>query len=184
MPYYILAATVLGKRSHDFDVPPWLKELHSKIWNRGDLKSQLFRKVEVTGAHYTTLRERLNERYPDRDSPGYEGGEHDVQDIKLDLLNSIVPAETLSSLHPDDNENGVDDTGFDVESLFPSVLHYLDLSSLKIKNEQWRLPSPLYLRQEYDDISELSQGRRNLVIVSGQPGTGEVIVTLSLSHRI
>jgi hypothetical protein len=49
-----------------------------------------------------------------------------------------------------------------------------------------RLPLPLLLRQEYKDISELikkrPQNSGGSVIVSGQPGTGEFLV--SLSHRI
>ena len=180
MPYYILAATVLGKRSYDFDVPLWLKELHSKIWNRGDLKSQLFRQVEVTTAHYAALRKHLNDQYPNRGSLGYDGSWHDVRGIKLGFLDSIISGEALFPPHPDNNEDGVDD--IDVESLFPSNLRYLDFSALELQNQSACLPSPLYLRQEYDDISELTRGPRNLVIVSGQPGTGEVIITLS--HRI
>jgi hypothetical protein len=178
---YIFAATVLGKRPHSFSKPLWLEDLHSEIWNRWDLKSQLFRQVEVTGAHYAALRKCLDDKYPDRNWPDYEGSRRDVRDIKLDLLDSIV-SEASPPPHPENNENGVDDTGLDVESLFPSTLQYLDFSTLGLREQPSRLPLPLYLRQEYDDISELTANGSNLVIVSGQPGTGDVLVTLS--HRI
>ena len=46
-----------------------------------------------------------------------------------------------------------------------------------------RLPSPLLLREEYDYISELVKSRPQnsggSVIVSGQPGTGQFLVSLS-----
>jgi len=116
----------------------------------------------------------------------------DILSAKLNLLQSLSPAEP-SPQHPDDNDNQVDD---DVEAnpeiqslkpLFPSRLSFLDLSSLKLEQKiMKRFPLPLLLRQEYEHISELieskSQDSGGSVIVSGQPGTGEFLV--SLSHRI
>jgi len=116
----------------------------------------------------------------------------DILSAKLNLLQSLSPAEP-SPQHPDDNDNQVDD---DVEAnpeiqslkpLFPSRLSFLDLSSLKLEQKiMKRFPLPLLLHQEYEHISELieskSQDSGGLVIVSGQPGTGEFLV--SLSHRI
>jgi len=171
----------------------WLEEVRSKIWNKKELEPELFRKVKVTQAHYTELQRRLKEQHSDRDLPEYDGGKHNVQSVKLDFLRSITP---LSSQHPDNNEDRVDDgddpetsneDGSDINSFFPSTLSFLDLSTLGLKpNVRDRLPLPLFLRQEYDHISALiKKGPRNTngsVIVSGQPGTGEVLV--SLSYRI
>ena len=69
--------------------------------------------------------------------------------------------------------------------IFPFTLRFLDLSGLSLKKVPKRLPSPLFLRQEYDDITALIENgpqTKDSVVVSGQPGTGEVLV--SLSHRI
>ena len=79
------------------------------------------------------LLQHLNDQYPDRNLPGYEGSKRDVGAIKRDFLDSIISAKALFSPHPDNNENGVDDTGLDVESLFPSTLRYLDLSALGLR---------------------------------------------------
>lgn len=56
---------------------PWLKEVHSKIWNREDLKPQLFRKVKVPRENYFALKTKLKELHPDRDSPDYDGTKPD-----------------------------------------------------------------------------------------------------------
>ena len=49
-----------------------------------------------------------------------------------------------------------------------------------------RLPLPLFLRQEYDHISALIETRprngQGSVVITGQPGTGEALV--SLYHRV
>jgi len=94
---------------------------------------------------------------------------------------------------PHDDNNRVDEDDEDdpeiqsLESLFPSHLSFLDLSPLKLEQDitnRFRLP--LLLCQEYEHISELikskSQDSGGSVIVNGQPGTGEFLV--SLSHRI
>jgi len=188
-----LSAPVLGKRSRaayhpEFTDLPWLEEVRSKIWNRNDLRPQLFRKLEVTQVHYIALQERLKELHPDRDSPDYDGTKPDVLRVKLDFLRSLTPAEALSLPHPDDNVDDDDDSEAsnegdrEIKSLFPSLLSFLDLSTLELReNMPDRLPLPLLLRQEYKHISELikkespSSGRS--VIVSGQPGMGEFLVS-------
>jgi hypothetical protein len=164
-----LSAPVLGKRSRAADDPeladlPWLEEVHSKIWNRKDLRPQLFRKVEVTQAHYAALQKRLKELHSDRDSPDYDGTKSDVLSVKLDFLRSLAPAEDLSPRHPNDNDDRVEDDDDsrasneddpEIKSLFPSILSFLDLSTLKLKENVPNrcLPLPLLLRQEYKDIS-------------------------------
>ena len=171
----------------------WLEELHSKIWKRKEVEPKLFRRVRVTRDHYTELQNLLKGQHPDRDSPEYDGRVHDVQSAKLDFLRSITP---LAPRHPHNNEDRVDDDGdpeatnqdgSDINSFFPSTLRFLDLPSLGLKAKVTNgLPLPLFLRQEYDHISVLIKREpRNgagSVIVSGQPGTGEVLV--SLSYRI
>jgi hypothetical protein len=168
---------------------PWLEELHSRIWSREDLEQTLFRQVEVTRAHYDELQDSLNLKYPDRDSEEYNGDGHYVISDKLDILKRTIPAEASSPRHTDNNEDRVDDDDdmeasneddFEINSFFPFTLKYLDLSCLELENKSARLPSPLFRREEYDDISNLiknkSQDGRGSVIVSGQPGTGEVLV--------
>jgi hypothetical protein len=172
----------------DVDQPPpsrkrWLKELHSKIWNREDLEPILFRKVEVTRAHYDALQDCLNQKYPDRDTEEYDGSSHNVLSDKLDILKRWPTAAEA-----DNHEDRVDDEDSEINSSFPFTLRYLDLSTLRLKNVPDRFPLALFVRQEYDHISTLiSGGPRNndgLVMVSGQPGTGEVLVSLSRTGRI
>jgi hypothetical protein len=195
------SAPVLGKRSRAADDPkltdlPWLKEVHKKIWNQEDLRPELFRKVEVTQAVYTAMQERLKELHSDRDEPNYNGSKPDVLRVKLDFLRSLNRVEALPSKHPDDDDNRVDDDDYSearneddvvLQSLFPYILEFLDLSTLGFKVTR-RLPLPLLLRQEYKHISELiekePEGSGGSVIVSGQPGTGEFLVSLSPSHRV
>lgn len=101
----------------------------------------------------------------------------------------------MSPRHPDNKEDRVDDDDdmegsneddSEINSLFPFTLSYLDLSTLELKDMSHRFPSPLFLRQEYDHISELinkmPRSNKGSVIITGQPGTGEVPV--SLSRRI
>ena len=157
----------------------WLEELRSKLWNKKDLEEQLFREVVVTKAHYDVLENRLKAKHPDRDLPGYDGARHDVRSIKLDVLRLDFPA---SPQHPDDNEDQVDDDleagnedVSDTNSLFPFTLNFLDLSTLGPKDMPQRLPYPLYVREEYEDLSVLIKDWTGSVLVSGQPGTGGVL---------
>ncbi len=187
-----LSATPLGQQpgaGNEQDLP-WLKEVHSKIWDRKkDLRPKLFRTVNVTQACYAELQMRLKEKHPDRDSPHYDGGDHDVRDLKIDVLRSLPDLPPRP--HPDDNDPRMDSDGDpeasnedDPDIKFPSTLRYLDLSYLELKTKMsTRLPLPLLIRQEYDYITELIEKRpqssMGSVIVSGQPGTGQFIVFLS-----
>jgi hypothetical protein len=188
-----LSASVLGKRPRAADEPklsdlPWLEEIRSKLWNREDRRPQLFRNVKVTQADYAALQELLKELHSDRDTPDYDGTKPDVLSVKLNFLRSLPDDNDASAslqISPVLEASNEDD--YELESLFPSILSFLDLSTLKLKERMpRRLPLPLLLRQEYKDISELikkrPQNSGGSVIVSGQPGTGEFLV--SLSHRI
>ena len=193
-----LSTPVLGKRSRAADNPEstdlaWLQEVHSKIWNEKGRRSELFRKVTVTQADYAELQEHLKVLHPDRDSPDYSGDES-VQSVKLNFLLSLTP----EALSPDDDDgweasNEDDDLEASNEddavlkSLFPSRLRFLDLSTLGLKAKVTKsFPLPLLLRKEYKVISKLiknePQSSRGSVIISGQPGMGEFLV--SLFHRV
>jgi hypothetical protein len=165
----------------------WLREFHSKLWGRKDLERNLFRKVKVTEEHFTSLQGHLKLQHPDRDSPEYDGSPHDVLSVKLGVLqvaSSLDNNEDASEMDVDSPEaSNEDDSG--PKWSFPITFRFLDLTSLSLKKVPPRLPSPLFLRREYDDISALIWAKpenSRSVIVSGQPGTGEILV--SLSHRI
>jgi hypothetical protein len=167
----------------------WLRELHSKIWNREDLEPTLFREVKLTRAYYDALEDSLNQKYPDRDTEGYDGRNHIALREKLDILNGPTPAATPAETDNHEDLVGVDDDDEDDSVLnlcFPFTLRYLDLSTLQLKDTTDRFPLAFFVRQDYGYISKLiSEGPRNSngsVIISGQPGTGEVLV--SLSRRI
>ena len=104
-----------------------------------------------------------------------------------------------SPQRPNSNEDRVDDESrMDVDEpvpnndggstiTFPFTFEYLDLSTLGLsRDRENRLPWPLLIRQEYVHISRMIDAtlvnRLGSMIVSGQPGTGEILV--SLSHRI
>jgi len=191
----------------DLEAPsPWLKEFHSKMWNKKNLEKELFRTVKVTRVHFDELQRRLNDRNPDRNDPEYDASEHNVLSDKLDFLRSIAEDGALPPLHPDDNEVRVgddddpearnenedpeacDEGDSEINSFFPFTLTYLDFSILELNAdlELERFPPALLVRQEYNHISNLINERQKngagSVIFSGQPGTGEVLV--SLFHRI
>ena len=148
--------------------------------------------MKVSRTHYDALQDRLNQKYPNRDLEEYDGSLHCVLSDKLDILKSTTPTESSSPQHPDNSEDQADDgddpepsKGGDseLESLFPATVRFLDLSSLELQDEADRFPSPLLLREEYDYISKLINKRPHdasgSVIISGQPGTGEVLISLS-----
>ena len=129
----------------------------------------------------------MKELHSDHDLLDYCGTSN-VLCVKLDFL-------WLLPQHPDDNDDQVDDDNDleasnkdnpEIKSFFPSIISFLDLSTLELKEPTpHHLPSPLLLCQEYQDISDLIEKAHNdgmSVIVSGQPGIGELFV--SLSHSI
>ena len=119
----------------------------------------------------------------------YEGSH--VPSDKLDILKWTNFPEAFLPRHSDNNEDRMDDDDMeagngDGNEIFPSTLRYLDLSTFELKSKSDRFPLPPFRRQEYGHISELikksSQNGQGSVMVSGQPGTGEVLV--SPSRRI
>jgi hypothetical protein len=76
----------------------WLEEVHSKIWDKRELESELFRTVKVTQAHYT------------------------VQSVKLDFLRSIT---TLSpQVDNGDGSGASNEDGPEISLFFPFNLSY------------------------------------------------------------
>jgi hypothetical protein len=152
----------------------WLVELHSKLWNRKDLKPSLFRQVEVNVGHYHALVRSLEKEYPSRDSDDYNAD--DVLSVKLKVLNNPVNTEATGD---DLTESEITE----IYSHFPWTLRFLDLSPLNLVNPPPRLPMPLLVREEYDNISQIIDSRQltsaGSVLVSGQPGTGEICLLLS-----
>lgn len=143
--------------------------------------------MKITRAHYTQLQERLKAQHPDRDSREYDALNHNVQNIKLDFLLTAQADDDddLEASNEDNSEMDDDDLvasnedKFNIDRLFPFTLHFLDLSTLGLKEAAPEgLPLPLFLRQEYDHLSALIDGQRQCnkgsVVISGQPGTGEV----------
>jgi hypothetical protein len=135
--------------------------------------------VVVTKADYDELEKRLKQQHPDRDLPEYDGALHDVRSIKRDVLHLATPAD-------DNKDQGGDlaarnEDGFETNSLFPFKLRFLDLSTLRFNVVPERLPSPLFIRDEYDEITKRIEGdsipknKLGSVVISGQPGTGEVL---------
>lgn len=127
--------------------------------------------MEITRCHYDALQDVLKEN---RDA--------DVPE-KLGFLRSLTPAQPLSPRHPVDDDNRVDydeDPEAQINSLFPFTFSYLDLTTLGLKTTSSRFPSPLFIRKEYDYISKMidekPQSGHGSVMVTGQPGTGQVLV--------
>ena len=180
----------------------WLKELHSKIWGCDDLIPTLIHRVEVTRAHYDQLQDILNRKYMGRDNAEHNGN-HNVLSDKLGFLRSLPAAKPSSPSHPNDTEGSdVDedveasdkdddmdsshDDDYEIDSFFPLSFTFLDLSTPDLMIESDRCTFPLLLREEYDHISRLidkcPRGAPGSIILGGQPGTGELLV--SSSHRL
>ena len=139
---------------------------------------------DVVRFPYTALQRCLKELHSDCDLLDYNGtvADSNVLCVKLNFLQSLPQ-------HPDDNDDQVDNgtnglaSNKDDPKIFPCIINYLDLSTLELKEEVLdRLTLPLLLCQEYKDILELIKKTGTFVIISGQPGIGEFLV--SLSHRI
>ena len=130
---------------------------------------------------------------PDNSWPGLLT-DHRGTHAKLNFLRSLPQPddndsddedERLSNRDEDEEASNADDDA-EIKSLFPFTIRFLDLSTLELKEVPPHLPVPLILRQDYKDISKLIKKNYEhgavSVLVTGQPGTGEFLV--SPSHRI
>jgi hypothetical protein len=167
----------------------WLMELHSKLWGRKDLSPSLFRKAHLTVERFHALQKGLTELHKDRDSVTYIAA--DVLPFKLQFLQSCDPTTSLPlsgqpshgesvGTNTEEEDGQGNDIGAELDFFLPKTVEYLDLSSLQLLNSTPRLPLPLFYRHEYKVISDLIEKQpinsSGCVIISGQPGTGEIYV--------
>jgi hypothetical protein len=71
-----LLATITPSSSHNLNLslnspPPWLVEIHSKLWGRPDLFGDIFRTANLTKADFIELQRQLQELNPERNSESY-----------------------------------------------------------------------------------------------------------------
>ena len=137
-----------------------------------NLSHELFRKAKITQPHFAEKEKHLKEQHSDRNLPEYDCEEHNVQsvELELDVLRLTFPENAASPRHPDNNENRVDhdddpeasnEDGFGIYS-FPFALFFGFVNIEPQGGGVGPLTLPLFL------------------IASCQPGTGEVLVLLSL----
>ena len=142
-------------------------------------------RVKLDILQFFTPAETLSPRLPDNN---HDRGDEDVRDRGDDDHDDEDVRDRGDDEGEDEDEDADEDEDVrEIQSLFPSSLRFLDLSTLGLKQKLTpRFPLPLYIRQEYEVISELinkqPQNSAGSVMVSGQPGTGESLV--SLSHKI
>ena len=141
--------------------------------------------MKVTRATYDTLQNRLNGKYSER-IKGYKKEWRYVLSDKLDVLNNAV---TVNDDEMEPGNGSESESDCEINSYLPFTLRYLDLTFLDMSNRSNRFPLPLLYRQEYDDILKIIKNKnhnagRGSVIISGQPGTGEILVSLSCKCRI
>ena len=105
---------------------------------------------------------------------------------KLKFLWSLSACPNDEDTEASDNDVDMDSSRDDDPEIFPFAFKFLDLSTLNLETISNRFPPQLLLREEYDHLSRLMDkgppSGLNSFIVSGQPGTGELLV--SSSHRL
>ena len=192
-----LSRSVALKRPHpdspdDLDSPKrargdndgWLSELHGKIWNRKDRLEELLHTVEITTAHYDELQERLDKLCPNRHNQGYIAGSKSVLSTKLDILRNFQPSlaapapELAAYADNEQAENNKEENNDadDPRSIFPVTIEYLDLSCLQLKDMTSRMPPTFLIRDEYKILDDIVDELQGSGIISGQPGTGNLLV--------
>ncbi|EDR09962.1 uncharacterized protein LACBIDRAFT_293780 [Laccaria bicolor S238N-H82] len=176
------------------EIPDWLQELHKKIWNRKDLRQELFRSVTLTLTDYNRLQESMTKLYLNVQEEDCWNGTAGVVTARLAALqssnNCLVtdhgPHRIVQPInHNDDQTEGDDEVDEELGSLFPFALEYLDLSSLNLQSPPPCMPMPLLIRKEYHILSkmlnDLPQDGRGSAIITGQPGIGK---TAYLYYRL
>jgi hypothetical protein len=180
-----LAENYDGSERHTVDY--WLVELHSKLWTCGNLRHKLFRKTNITVEDYHALQQDLSKLYPDRDTANYIS--NNVLSTKLQFLQSREsttsslsrqPPHSHTELGETDDVGQSEDIDAELSSFLPATVEFLDLTPLQLLHPPPRLPLPLFRRHEYEIISEIiterGSGSGGSVLISGQPGTGEIHV--------
>jgi hypothetical protein len=67
----ITASSSQNSKLSLFSPPPWLVEIHSKLWGKHDLFGQVFRTTNLTKADFIELQHQLQELNPERNSESY-----------------------------------------------------------------------------------------------------------------
>ena len=85
--------------------PPWLVEIHNKLWGERDLFGQIFRTANLTTTDFIELQLRLESNDPSRSSPSYVA--QNVLDIKSDFLRkkSSIAIDATAILESDTTRN-------------------------------------------------------------------------------
>ncbi|TDL23357.1 hypothetical protein BD410DRAFT_838861 [Rickenella mellea] len=96
----------------------WLIGLHQALWNKRELRDSIYFEKEITFSDFLALEECLKQ-IPSRDAPPDKGWY--VRDIKLAMLDSILPAVPTVEIHggggkDEDNKGGDDGDGTDSDS--------------------------------------------------------------------
>jgi hypothetical protein len=168
------------------DDDAWLPELHAKIWGREDRWQELHHTVEITAAHYDELQGRLDKLYPDRHTRRYQTSSERVLSTKLDILRNFQPPPAPELVAHADNEQAEeennDDDDDELRSIFPVTIEYLDLSCLQLENTTLRMPLAFLIRDEYRILDDILDNLDGSGIISGQPGTGKILVFLLMLH--
>ncbi|KAF8229807.1 hypothetical protein L208DRAFT_150294 [Tricholoma matsutake] len=101
--------------------PPWLVEIHSKLWGKRDLLGRIFRTANLTTTDFIELQLRLESNDPSRSSPSYAA--QNVLDIKSDFLRKkssiAIDATAIPEFDTTPNRNLVPSVY--VSSLVPST---------------------------------------------------------------
>jgi hypothetical protein len=104
--------------------PPWLVEIHSKLWGRRDLFDQLFRTAKLTKTDFIELQCLLHHHNTDRNSRSYVA--KDVLAIKAKFLRSKSLSDSVAEAHFNAKSNGgltpkvAFDTSADITPPMPS----------------------------------------------------------------
>jgi hypothetical protein len=167
----------------------WLAELHQKLWGKHELYGTIFRSVDLGHRDYDELQSRLASVNPSRHSESVDL--KNVLEAKMQFLRGLSISEAepdsamilpmaieLDNIEDDETADGLDWLPSD----FPSKLHYIDLSFLGLKNSL-RVPNLMLIRHEWLTLMDIIQNKENgvkgSVIITGQPGIGKALFTIS-----
>jgi hypothetical protein len=138
----LLLATISPSSSNNSNLSPnppaWLDEIHNKLWGKGELTGEIFRKAYLTESDFRELQHKLHNDNPQRNSESYVA--KNVLAVKSAFLRSksvpvvdpayfntdyLVPKLVIDTSHldevpaPDDDVDGedMDDDGMDDDGM-------------------------------------------------------------------
>jgi hypothetical protein len=143
--------------------PPWLVEIHNKLWGKRDLFGQIFRTANLTTTDFIELQLLLESNDPSRSSPSYAA--QNVSNIKSDFLRkkSSIAIDATAIPESDTTPN---------RNLVPSVY----VSSLVPPSTLSTLPHAMDIdaaanHEDCDDSAEPSVNRNMSVQLAGLTNT-------------